>query len=1099
MDGADTSAWGPDVEFDVPELWAKKSIAAGCDISQLSSSAGTAKVVSWGKDGGRAIDARGDEIEIRRTVAGVGDPILEAPLGIQDLRKVRASSLRWARPPEPDPPASVRADLVGRFALVEQVPFDASPGEAVTPGFRVPQIGAVHSVLGYWTTEQTRDATVVLPTGTGKTDTMVALFAAVRPERLLVLVPSDALRTQIAEKFERYGILESIGALGEGPLVYPVVGRLSGGLSSESDARRFAQACNVVIATPQSLNASTDEARNAFTASFTHLFVDEAHHVKATTWASIRAAFEDRAVVQFTATPYREDRQDLGGKLVYVFPLGLAQTQGYFSTINYRSVRSIGNEDRVIAESAIKQLRSDLEAGLDHVVMARVKRKGRADEVAKIYQELAPEFEPTVLYSGMKPVSAKRAALKALQSRESRVIVCVDMLGEGFDLPSLKIAAIHDPHKSLGITLQFVGRFARTATGVGDATVVVGRPNSLHDENLRMLYGEDRDWNVLIRDLSERATAEEEAASEFDEGFTDAPPELAAHDVRPKMSAMVYRTDCSDWDPQAVVEHIGAEHLITNPIPHSVAAQVAWFVKRSTGSPPWGPKHAFQDIEHELFAMYWDRSRRLLYINSSNNDSADKYHQRLAEAVAGNGVQRIRGEHVFRVYGGIQRLLATNVGVLDVLNRARKFTMHAGSDALSHYPSGDAETKTQTNIFANGFASGDRVHVGASISGRVWSWRAAGSLREWISWCDEIGTKLIDETIDLDNVIANFIRPVLLAERPELVVLAADWPASVYESLTDNLRVRHAGIEHPIIDAELVVTDFQRIGPVKLAVRTADWEVDYELTISEQGMSATPATAESVTVVTARTERSLEAYIKDEGVSLLLEQDAVIEPPGVLLKPAIELAGFPRGNLRTHVDWNGVDITTESQGPSKNPASIQRRVIETMIEHGTGWLDPSQSETAAWEVVIDDDGANELADVVGMRRDGGFLDVQLVHCKYSSEPKPGARIVDLYEVCGQASKSVARRRDVSLLVPHLIRREGLRSKAGRVGFEVGDAETLYDIDDHRHTLRLRLNIVIVQPGVSAKKASEQQLDLLASTEMYVFEVGGADFEVVVSP
>lgn len=44
-----------------------------------------------------------------------------------------------------------------------------------------------------------------MPTGMGKTDTMVALFAAVAPERLLILVPSDALRSQIAKTFERYG------------------------------------------------------------------------------------------------------------------------------------------------------------------------------------------------------------------------------------------------------------------------------------------------------------------------------------------------------------------------------------------------------------------------------------------------------------------------------------------------------------------------------------------------------------------------------------------------------------------------------------------------------------------------------------------------------------------------------------------------------------------------------------------------------------------------------------------------------------------------------------------------------------------------------
>ena len=35
------------------------------------------------------------------------------------------------------------------------------------------------------------------------------------------------------------------------------------------------------------------------------------------------------------------------------------------------------------------------------------------------------------------------------------------MLGEGFDLPALKVAVVHDPQKSLAVTLQFIGRFTR--------------------------------------------------------------------------------------------------------------------------------------------------------------------------------------------------------------------------------------------------------------------------------------------------------------------------------------------------------------------------------------------------------------------------------------------------------------------------------------------------------------------------------------------------------------------------------------------------------------------------------------------------------------
>ena len=50
--------------------------------------------------------------------------------------------------------------------------------------------------------------------------------------------------------------------------------------------------------------------------------------------------------------------------------------------------------------------------------------------------------------------------LKLLHSGELDGIVCVDMLGEGYDFPNLKVAAIHVPHKSLVSTLQFIGRFA---------------------------------------------------------------------------------------------------------------------------------------------------------------------------------------------------------------------------------------------------------------------------------------------------------------------------------------------------------------------------------------------------------------------------------------------------------------------------------------------------------------------------------------------------------------------------------------------------------------------------------------------------------------
>jgi hypothetical protein len=63
-----------------------------------------------------------------------------------------------------------------------------------------------------------------------------------------------------------------------------------------------------------------------------------------------------------------------------------------------------------------------------------------------------------------------------------------------------------------------------------------------------------------------------------------------------------------------------------------------------------------------------------------------------------------------------------------------------------------------------------------------------------------------------------------------------------------------------------------------------------------------------------------------------------------------------------------------------------------------------------------------------------------------------------------------------------------RKKQKRDGvspFEVGDIKKLYEIGDKATVLRRRMEIVIVQPGLSIAQATTQQLDLLASTQAYL--------------
>ena len=72
-------------------------------------------------------------------------------------------------------------------------------------GLRRPQIGAIHAAHAHWTVSDS-PATIVMPTGTGKTETMLSILVSIKCDKLLVIVPTDALRTQLGRKFLTFGV-----------------------------------------------------------------------------------------------------------------------------------------------------------------------------------------------------------------------------------------------------------------------------------------------------------------------------------------------------------------------------------------------------------------------------------------------------------------------------------------------------------------------------------------------------------------------------------------------------------------------------------------------------------------------------------------------------------------------------------------------------------------------------------------------------------------------------------------------------------------------------------------------------------------------------
>lgn len=965
--------------------------------------------------------------------------------------------------------SSIRDSWQGRFFFRQERRHDG------TTGLRPPQIGALHATLAHWTVSE-EAATIVMPTGTGKTETMLALLASQRLERLLVVVPTSPLREQIATKFLTFGLLRKLGVLSEGA-TYPVVGVLEHVPSSSRSAEAFLRCCNVVVATMQVVNGCPEEIRRVLVDQCSHLFVDEAHHIPADTWSDFHRRFSSKPIVQFTATPYRNDGKLVGGQVIFDYPLQKVQEDGYFKPITLRSVWALNSADEVIANAALTQLATDLDNGRDHIVMARTSDIKRATAVHEIYQRLAPEHNPLLIHSRLRP-TARNHAIQQLRARDSRVAVCVNMLGEGFDLPQLKIAAMHDVHRSLPITLQFIGRFTRTHDeSIGDATAIANLADVHVEESVRTLFAEDSDWNAVIRRLGTDATRRHVERIEFAATFTDLPTEVPFQNLLPKMSTAVFRTAADRWTPDALTSVVPERMLLARP---SVSHEhnVAWFVTREAEPIPWGRAKELENVIWHLYVLYWDRERQLLFINSSNKASL---HEDLAEAVIETATL-IKGEQVYRAMAGIKRLIPSNLGLRHVISKNVSHTSLFGLDVANGLDLVRTQNKTKSYLFGRGYEAGSRATIGCSAKGRIWANAVAGDISEWVAWCRHIGAKLLDEEVVLDDIFRNFVIPIPVVERPPLVPLAIEWPAEFLERSEEAIDVKVGEEIAPFYEVGLEVTEHNREGPIKFRVTTLQAAADYELTFTQPRPTYAPTGDEAIIVIGSK-EVPLSQCFRQTPPKIRFERDTYIENDQLLQVPVGTRERFPRDGIVVW-DWNGVDIRKESQKDTKRADSIQRRVIERLLEQD-------------YDVVFDDDDSGEAADVVALRTNGDLFVAHLYHCKFSGEAKPGGRVADLYPVCGQAQKSIRWREDLEHFLEHLKLREAKREEAGRPSrFERGDYRTLQDIRRRWSLLGIEFKVFIVQPGLSQASASAEQLDLLAATKLLLDETFVIDFEVI---
>lgn len=952
--------------------------------------------------------------------------------------------------------------------------------KAGTGGLRTPQIGALHAIAAHWSISL-KAGIVVMPTGTGKTEVMVATMLGAQCRSVLVVVPSDALRSQTAQKFETLGVLRTIGVV-PSQFMFPIVGTLRCVPKDDKELKLF-DCCNVVVATMSALSGASGEILDKIASRCTHLFIDEAHHTPAETWNDLRERFAERAILQFTATPFRRDGRRMEGQVIYNYPLAKAQTEGYFRPIHFEEVWDWDRTtaDNSIAAAGLKRLRADLAANLDHMLMARADSIARAQALFDSIYSKHPDLNPIVIHN---KTPNRRQVLAAIKQRQHRVIVCVDMLGEGFDLPQLKIAALHDAHRSLGVTLQFAGRFTRTSQGIGDATVVANLADRKISESLEELYSEDADWNLLLQSLSYDAIRPQLNLSEFVRDLqssipTGEPELLSAATIEPKTSTIIYEADHFRPDDFRSGLTRDADVLCWWK---NAPQKLLVFIVRRPEELGWART---KDVTHQIYDLYitfYDSTRQLLFIHSSVKGT----HLRLATAIGGK-VMQVQGEKMFRVLSGIQRIVFYNAGLLRGKRGAVRFQMFSGLDVAKAIDPVEQQEATKSNLFGSGYENGKRITIGCSQKGTVWSLQTC-SIPEWRAWCLQIGAKILNNAIRTDEYLDHTMVPEQIELLPFERPICIEWPSFIFERITQQLEF---------------LRDDRAISWLDCGLNLSGWtENNFEFTVNfPDGTTARLQCKLSDDRPLCVEEVSAPAtFVRSKDLKQSLVQFFEDHPPLLRFSSGAELAGNMLLNPKTvssHQfsldalivqDWTGVDLKCESQWKHGNYRSqaVQCFVVKQLLR---------DSNSA---VIVDDDDSGEAADVLAVRQTNDRIEVHFYHCKYASSVTPGSRVEDLYVAFGQAQKGVMWTLDFNRLVDHLIHREN-NSRNGRPSrFEQGSLKDLYRLQRQSRKIPIEYHVTVVQPGLSKAALKPEHSSVLGATSLFIRQRLGTSLHAWVS-
>jgi hypothetical protein len=739
--------------------------------------------------------------------------------------------------------------------------------------------------------------------------------------------------------------------------------------------------------------------------------------------------------------------------------------------------------EQSVAQLAFEQLSRDRTAGFDHRIFARTGSIKSAKALVKVYADIGANIEAIASHVSRR---YQDVIEKRLIDGELDGVVCVDMFGEGYDFPKLKIAALHEPHRSLVPTLQFIGRFARTNdVSTGDATLIA--PISKLKDAIFKLFQEGVDVAELIDDVAQAQVAEAEADREILQILKVKKQALSDYDaVSPlllKLYAHAQIFHCSEKPDFSAVQPIVGRNLQLVKQWISEDGLITLLLTIDHSPPDWAASDALANSRHDAFLLAFNDATRLCFIGSTRRTK--RIYLELMETVCPEKHRPLSYEVTRRALAGLTGLRFYNLGFKNtaINTQAESYRMLTGPHAERAVTAGDGRAYVQGHFFGSGVSNQERETIGASSSSRIWSNKRL-TVAEYLDWITILNNRLNGD----DEIAASQLDIVqharLLQKIPERII-AAGWNKVAYRS-APRVRYRRENEDgwHYSQVTDLEFANFNTSDDkqfLRFEIGNDSFATKFIFTLTGGVLVKQDSQDWTIEILSGLDDwMPIGTWMAMHPPIFYAADKSSFEGMNLMRPPKITAATLAPDNT-TILDWDGCAIQVECDEARANGQMTVHQYLEHHLQN-----------LAGLQALIYDHRSGEAADFIAITKcEDEIFRVSLYHCKGAGGSPSGGRFDDVCEVAGQVLKSVAYC-EASVLCNHVEHRINEHRHSCPSRFIVGDFPILQRILKDTPANKLFFDVYAVQPGIAQSQIDEHLADLMLYGLEYVRRGGAAN-------